>query len=183
MTKETRQKLKYLESKKSFWGEIKGIFHHFKGFLVAQIFSDLSVPLKWYLAYIWSKEKFITIKVKPITCVHLSPECFYPMNICFIKHNIKHRLLISQISEIITSVFSIYCFIKWKIKFLAELQHLKRHNVYSAPEKLCFKNKVTLFVKCSSLHLIKQKRIWSWCCMSNFSCNVNIQGNRMGSAS
>ena len=29
MTKKSRQKLKYLENGKSFWGEIKSIFHHF----------------------------------------------------------------------------------------------------------------------------------------------------------
>ena len=29
MTKKWRQKLKYLENEKSFWGEIKSIFHHF----------------------------------------------------------------------------------------------------------------------------------------------------------
>ena len=29
MTKNSRQKLKYLESKKSFQGEIKNIFHYF----------------------------------------------------------------------------------------------------------------------------------------------------------
>ena len=29
MTKNSRQKFKYLESEKSFWGEIESIFHHF----------------------------------------------------------------------------------------------------------------------------------------------------------
>ena len=29
MTKKSRQKLKYLENEKSFWGEIKSIFHYF----------------------------------------------------------------------------------------------------------------------------------------------------------
>ena len=29
ITKQSRQKLKYLENGKSFWGEIKSIFHHF----------------------------------------------------------------------------------------------------------------------------------------------------------
>ena len=29
MTKKSRQKIKYLENEKSFWGEIKSIFHHF----------------------------------------------------------------------------------------------------------------------------------------------------------
>ena len=31
ITKESRQKLKYLENEKSFIGKIKSIFHHFKG--------------------------------------------------------------------------------------------------------------------------------------------------------
>ena len=30
MTKKSRQKFKYLENKKSFWGEIKSIFHYFQ---------------------------------------------------------------------------------------------------------------------------------------------------------
>ena len=30
MTKKSRQKFKYLENKKSFWDEIKSIFHHFQ---------------------------------------------------------------------------------------------------------------------------------------------------------
>ena len=29
MTKKSRQKRKYLENEKNFWGEIKNIFHHF----------------------------------------------------------------------------------------------------------------------------------------------------------
>ena len=29
MTKKSRQKIKYLENEKSFWSEIKSIFHHF----------------------------------------------------------------------------------------------------------------------------------------------------------
>ena len=32
----SRQKLKYLENGKSVWGEIKSIFHHFKGLSVAK---------------------------------------------------------------------------------------------------------------------------------------------------
>ena len=31
MTEKSGQKFKYLENEKSFWGEIKGIYHHFKG--------------------------------------------------------------------------------------------------------------------------------------------------------
>ena len=36
MTKKSRQKLKYLESEKSFQCEIKNIFHHFKELSVAK---------------------------------------------------------------------------------------------------------------------------------------------------
>ena len=36
MTKKSRQKLKYLENEKSFRGEIKSIFHHFKSVSVAK---------------------------------------------------------------------------------------------------------------------------------------------------
>ena len=47
MTKKSRQKLNYLESEKSFWGEIKSIFHHFKGFSVAKnCIRPKSAPLK-----------------------------------------------------------------------------------------------------------------------------------------
>ena len=35
MAKESRQKLKYLENEKSFWGEIS-IYHHFKGLSLAK---------------------------------------------------------------------------------------------------------------------------------------------------
>ena len=38
MAKNSRQKFKYVENKKSFKGEIKGIFHHFKGLSVGKIF-------------------------------------------------------------------------------------------------------------------------------------------------
>ena len=44
MTKKSRQKYKYLENKKSFWGEIKNIFQYiFKGLSVVKIVSDLRV--------------------------------------------------------------------------------------------------------------------------------------------
>ena len=36
MTKKSREKLKYLENDKSFWGEIKSIFHHFEGLSMAE---------------------------------------------------------------------------------------------------------------------------------------------------
>ena len=36
MTKNSRQKFKYLENEKSFWGEIKSILHHFKRVFIAK---------------------------------------------------------------------------------------------------------------------------------------------------
>ena len=44
MTKMSRQKFKYLENKKSFWSEIKNIFHHFKRVFSCQ---KLSQTLEW----------------------------------------------------------------------------------------------------------------------------------------
>ena len=37
MNKKSRQKIKYLENKKSFLDEIKHIFHHFKGLSLEKI--------------------------------------------------------------------------------------------------------------------------------------------------
>ena len=47
MTKNTRQKLKYLDKKKSFWGELKTFFIIFKGLSVAKNrLKPESAPLK-----------------------------------------------------------------------------------------------------------------------------------------
>ena len=43
MTKKSRQKLKYLESGKSFWGEIKSYFHHFQRVFSCQKLSQTLV--------------------------------------------------------------------------------------------------------------------------------------------
>ena len=45
VTKKSRQKFKYLENEKSLKREIKTIFHHFNGFSVAKIISDLRLRL------------------------------------------------------------------------------------------------------------------------------------------
>ena len=45
MTKKSRQKLKYPENEKSFWGEIKTFFIIFKDLSVTKIASDLRVCL------------------------------------------------------------------------------------------------------------------------------------------
>ena len=42
MTKNSRQKLKYLENKKRFWVEIKRVFHHFK-----RTFNCQKLPQSW----------------------------------------------------------------------------------------------------------------------------------------
>ena len=48
MTKKSRQKLKYLENEKSFLGEIKSIFHHFKAHSVAKNYlRPESAPLRY----------------------------------------------------------------------------------------------------------------------------------------
>ena len=46
MTKKSRQKLKYLENEKCFWGEIKSIFHHFY-----KTFSCQKLPQTWECAF------------------------------------------------------------------------------------------------------------------------------------
>ena len=46
MTKSSRQKSKYIENEKSFYGEIKSIFHHLKAFQSPQIVSYLRVCLE-----------------------------------------------------------------------------------------------------------------------------------------
>ena len=43
--KKWTQKFKYLENEKSFWGEIKSIFHHLKDFQLPKVISDLRVHL------------------------------------------------------------------------------------------------------------------------------------------
>ena len=40
MTKKSRQKFEYLENEKSFWDEIKSIFHHFQRAFICQKFSQ-----------------------------------------------------------------------------------------------------------------------------------------------
>ena len=48
MTKKSRQKHKYLENERSFQGEIKNIFHHFKGIPVAKTcLKPWNAPLKY----------------------------------------------------------------------------------------------------------------------------------------
>ena len=50
MTKKSREKPKYLENGKSFWGKIKRIFPHFKGFSVAKnCLRPKSAPLSLFL--------------------------------------------------------------------------------------------------------------------------------------
>ena len=46
MSQKSREKLKYLENGNSFWGEIKSIFHAFKGLIVAK-----NSPRTWECAF------------------------------------------------------------------------------------------------------------------------------------
>ena len=74
MTKKSRQKLKYLENERSFWGEIKIIFHHFKGLTVVKnclrpegtplinIVAILMVPAKMATLGL-IKRKYFEIKI------------------------------------------------------------------------------------------------------------------------
>ena len=52
ITEKSKQKFKYLENKKSFWGEIKSIFHHFsKDFKCPKIASDVRMLLQYFLVF------------------------------------------------------------------------------------------------------------------------------------
>ena len=55
MTKKSRQKLKFLENERSFWGKIKRIFRHFKGLSVAKIrkyaFNLMSITFIYLFIY------------------------------------------------------------------------------------------------------------------------------------
>ena len=54
MTKNSIQKFKYLQNKKSFWGEIKSIFNIFKGLSIAKnCIRTESTPL--FLKFITSQ--------------------------------------------------------------------------------------------------------------------------------
>ena len=74
MTKKSRQKLKYRENERSFWGEIKIIFYHFKGLTVVKnglrpegtplinIVAILMVPAKMATLGL-IKRKYFEIKI------------------------------------------------------------------------------------------------------------------------
>ena len=48
MTENSRQKIKYLENEKSFYDEMKSIFHHLqRAFIEANEKSDFDLPLLW----------------------------------------------------------------------------------------------------------------------------------------
>ena len=45
MAEKSRKKIEYLQKEKSFSGEIRNIFHHFKGIQLAKTALDLRVRL------------------------------------------------------------------------------------------------------------------------------------------
>ena len=61
MTKKSRQRLKYLVDEKSFWDEIKNIFHNFRGLSVAKkSLRSESAPLNSNLFPFWNPVTEIT---------------------------------------------------------------------------------------------------------------------------
>ena len=62
MTKKSKQKFKYLENEKSFWGEIKNIFFVFKGIsVVKNCLRPESAPLIYTKSL--AEYKFTTFKI------------------------------------------------------------------------------------------------------------------------
>ena len=60
MTKKSRQKLKYLENEKTFWGDIKSIFHHFqRAFNCQKLSQAWQCTFKWMINFGCSKFKRI----------------------------------------------------------------------------------------------------------------------------
>ena len=77
ITKKSRQKLKYLENKNSFLGEMKSIFHHIKrGFSCQKMSQTWSVPLRKY-----NKEKSLNVKFRNENIPTL-PKVILPFNPC-----------------------------------------------------------------------------------------------------
>ena len=81
MTKKSRQKLKYFENEKSFWGEIKSIFSFWKGFQLPKMSQIWECTFKMELfLFLWSfichvvnigKWKYV------FTCVIIEIEVFH----------------------------------------------------------------------------------------------------------
>ena len=67
MTKTSRQKLKYLENEKSFWAEIKSIFHHLRTYLMDDLFlnqkTNKTFRMSYSLKYKHSKKKILYEKI------------------------------------------------------------------------------------------------------------------------
>ena len=61
MTKKSRQKFKYLENKKSFWGEIKSLFHHFYRALSCQ-----KLYLTWVCIFNWDNLNIFLIRFEQL---------------------------------------------------------------------------------------------------------------------
>ena len=66
-TKKSRQKLKYLENEKSFWGEIKSIFHHFKGLSAAKnCLRPENATLRFWLSKLYERYRHLAFFFWPI---------------------------------------------------------------------------------------------------------------------
>ena len=68
MTKKSRQKFKYLENRKSFWREMKSIFHHFYRAFSCQKLSQI-----WECAFkrrksTWKRKSLEIVKVVLVQC-------------------------------------------------------------------------------------------------------------------
>ena len=75
MTKMSRLKIKYLESEKSFQGEIKSIFHYFQRTLS---FQKLSQTLEYvYKLEVYYKNLFLKIFVRIFFVSEFCPESFF----------------------------------------------------------------------------------------------------------
>ena len=76
MTKRSRKKLKYLENKKSFWGEIKSIFHNFE-----RLFSCQKLSQTWDCAFnVRSVSNFFWTSIKHPVIQHYllkKTNCFF----------------------------------------------------------------------------------------------------------
>ena len=66
MNKKSRQKCKYFENEKGFWGEIKNIFHHFQ-----RAFSCQKLSQTWECAFNWLEIE-IHLKMKKQIITQLS---------------------------------------------------------------------------------------------------------------
>ena len=85
MTKKSRQKLIYLENEKSFWVEIKSIFHHFKGLSISKsCLRHESAPLRQFDLIKIFKHQYISNKGTSFFFWYYSNVLYSHLNIFFI---------------------------------------------------------------------------------------------------